>query len=267
VFGAVAIAAALFASAACSQVPFVPDQWQYGRPEEASTLRYCLDKRDPDWPVAADIGEALAAALLLKPSVHVVDNTLVTNDLDDLYPTLLQFCDLYLGFKLLPGAYPPWMVLTRPYYEVSYVYLSAKPGLSALADIPASAKIGAAIGTAADFRLVQYLESIPTTQRWNRVPLTTSEAAIDAVKNGSVDVALVWGPSFWAMQQQDPTLASLHVLAPRPLPATTVGVGAAMLGNQPFLRSNVDQAIQALAADGTIQAILDKRHFPATVPR
>jgi len=53
-------------------------------------------------------------------------------------------------------------------------------------------------------------------------------------------------------------------LSPSPLPAISADVGAAVLANESFLRSNVDQAIAALTRDGTIQAILDGNKFPAT---
>ena len=53
------------------------------------------------------------------------------------------------------------------------------------------------------------------------------------------------------------------MIAPAPLPASTVDIGAALLANETFLRSNVDQAIASLTADGTIEAILKATQFPA----
>jgi len=59
-------------------------------------------------------------------------------------------------------------------------------------------------------------------------------------------------------------LLPLRLLSPSPLPAASADVGAAVLANESFLRSNVDRAIAALTNDGTIQAILDGNKFPAT---
>src|SRR5215469_7571249 len=95
--------------------PFVPDEWKFGRRQDSSTLHYCVDSRDPDFPVARKIGAAIAGALLLQPQEHVIGGNTAGEDLDNLYRVLLETCDVALGFKLLPGgAYPEWMTLTRP---------------------------------------------------------------------------------------------------------------------------------------------------------
>jgi polar amino acid transport system substrate-binding protein len=83
------------------------------------------------------------------------------------------------------------------------------------------------------------------------------------VLKNTAGVALVWGPSFWALAQSDPAIAKLRTISPNPLPTLTADIGAAVLANESFLRSNVDQAIAALTADGTIKAILDGHKFPA----
>jgi hypothetical protein len=102
-----------------AQTPFVPDDWKYGKRQESSTLHYCVDARDPDLPVARKIGEAIATALLLQPREHVIGENVAGESLDNLYQVFLGTCDLYLGFKLIPDAYPEWMKLTRPYYRAS----------------------------------------------------------------------------------------------------------------------------------------------------
>ena len=94
--------------------------------------------------------------------------------------------------------------------------------------------------------------------------MSSDEAALKALMNGTIAVALVWGPALWALQRSDPAFAGVRVIAPSPLAAAVADVGAAVLANESFLRSNVDQAIASLIADGTIQAILDSNKFPAT---
>ena len=93
--------------------------------------------------------------------------------------------------------------------------------------------------------------------------MSSDEFALRAVLRGTVGAALVWGPSLWALQMSDQAIAKLRVIAPAPLPVSTADVGAAMLANEAFLRSSVDQAIASLTADGTIKAILDTNKFPA----
>ena len=165
-------------SAARAQTPFVPDDWKYGKRQESSTLHYCVDARDPDLPVARKIGAAIATALLLQPREHVIGENVAGESLDNLYQVFLGTCDLYLGFKLIPDAYPEWMKLTRPYYRASYVFAAIDAGWRALADMPKSRAIGATMGTGADLRLIQYLQALTPAERWSRFPMSSDEAAL-----------------------------------------------------------------------------------------
>lgn len=95
----------------------------------------------------------------------------------------------------------------------------------------------------------------------------SDELALRALARNATGAALVWGPSFWALRPTDPAFAGLRIMPPRPLPDSTVDVGATLLARETFLRSNIDQAIAALTADGTIQSILDSEKFPASPVR
>jgi polar amino acid transport system substrate-binding protein len=261
---AAVLAWCLAQSAALAQTPYVPDEWKFGKRQDGAALNYCVDERDPDLPVAKEIGRAVAQALLLQPKEHAIGQNTVGEDIDNLYRVFLETCDVFLGFKLISDAYPQWLAITRPYYRTSYVLVTADAGLKALADMPKSTAIGATIGTSGDFRLIQYLQALPAEQRWNRFPMGSDELALNALVRGTVGVALVWGPSFWALQKSDPAFAGLRPISPRPLPESVIGVGATLLANETFLRSSVDDAIASLVADGSIGAILDRNKFPAT---
>jgi polar amino acid transport system substrate-binding protein len=244
--------------------PFAPEQWNIGRRTDESKLRYCVDPRDPAWEVDGAIADAIAQALLLEPVRFVVKKEMVLEDLTKVYEILLKDCDLYMGFKLLAEGYPQWVTLSRPYYEAGYVFVTDDPGIATLADLPAGRPIGATMGTMAHYRLVSYLMAVPAEQRWPAFPFGTNEFTLNALLEGTVDVALVWGPEFWARQKADPAYADFHVIDSNPLPPTTIGVGVLMLSNQKFLRTSVDEAIAALSADGTVAQILESFDFPAT---
>jgi len=264
---AVAIAIAtiiLCGGAAFAQdTPYVPDEWKYGRRQTGTTLQYCLDTRDPDLPIARKIGQAIAQALLLEPKPRELGQNSVGEDLDNLYRVFLESCDVYLGFKLIPDAYPAWLAVTRPYYRTSYVLVTTNAQWNSLADMPRAQAVGATIGTSADIRLVQYLQALPVDDRWSRFPMGSDELALRALLRETVGVALVWGPSFWALRQSDPDFAKLRIISAKPLPDSAVDVGATLLTRESFLRNNIDQAIASLTADGTIQSILDSEKFPA----
>jgi polar amino acid transport system substrate-binding protein len=260
-----AIVLALLTGAAQAQdVPFVENRQQFGPRQEPGVLRFCVDHRDSDWEIAQQVGAAMAEALLLRPVEVPIEDQIVTLDLDELYRVLLEDCDVHLGFKLLPQAYPPWMMLSRSYYSASYVLAVTDPSWRSLADVPAGQAISSTIGTAADLLFASYVLNQPVDRRWRRLPMSTDRAAIDAVVSGTSVAALVWAPGLWALQQSGEVPSSVRLIPTAPLPETMVGVGAAMLSDQTFLRTELDQAIGSLVADGTLQGIFDSAGFPAT---
>lgn len=263
--GALTAGPAVAQEADFDDVPFADGQWNIGRRLDESQLRYCVDRRDPDWEVAASIADAIAAGLLLEPVRYVVENEIVLEDITKLYPIMLKHCDVHMGFKLIPQGYAPWITLTRAYYDAEYVFVSADPALTRLADLPPGRTIGATIGTTAHIRLASYLKALPVEKRWPAYPMSNNEQALDSLLSGSVDVALVWAPSLWGKQHTDPAYAKLHTIDPNPLPPTMLGVGAVVLADQKFLRNAIDEAIVALSADGTLASILASFDFPATV--
>ena len=247
--------------------PYANGEWNIGRRVDESQLRYCVDPRDPDWQVDSAIADAIAEALLLEPKRYVVESQLILEDLTNLYEVMLKHCDVHMGFKLIPEGYPSWLTPSRAYYETGYVFVTKNPDIHKLGDLAAGHPIGATVGTTAHIRLVSYLLALPAEKRWPIYPYGTNDLALESLRNRAVDVALVWAPDLWLKQQQDPSFAALHVIEAAPLPPTTLGVGALLLQQNTFLRTTVDQAIAALVSDGTIQSILERYNFPATVKR
>jgi polar amino acid transport system substrate-binding protein len=247
----------------------VVDDWRYGNRESNAALSYCIDERDPDWTVARKIAAAVAGALLLRPHEYLIADDPRTadmsgEDLDDTYRLLIQHCDVLFGFKLVPDVYPDWVTITRPYYRSQYIYLAANPDWHALRDMPVNRPIGATVGTRADMRLSQYLLAVTSDKRWDKYPMASDEAALQAVLQGTTGAALVWAPTLWALHRSNAELGRLHELAPSPLPVSTADVGAILLSKQVFLRISLDRAIASLTSDGTIAGILKDADFPAT---
>jgi polar amino acid transport system substrate-binding protein len=246
------------------EAPYAPGEWNIGRRVDESQFRYCVDPRDPAWQQDGEIADAIAHGLLLQPTRYVTPGEFVVEDLTRLYAILLEHCDVYMGFKLIPGGYPAWVTLTRPYSEVGYVFVTARLDIRALADLPPGRPIAATRGTTAHIRLASYNIALPANQRWPIFPYGTDQLSLESVLSNTADLALVWEPSFRDMQRQNPAYAAFRIIAPTPLPPTTLGVGGLLLRQNTFLRAAIDQAIAALTADGTIPAILNKYKSPAT---
>ena len=246
-------------------VPFANNQWNIGRRVDESKLRYCIDRRNPDWEVAAEIVATVAEALLLEPQRYEVKSDIIDEDITRIYAIMLEHCDIHMGFKLIPGHYPDWITLTRSYYQAEYVFVTADPNILTLADLAPSRAIGPVLGTSAHIRLVSYVKALPAKERWPIYPMGTSELMLKSLLDGIIDVGLVWAPTFWAIQRQDPAYEKIHMIDPTPLPPTSLGVGALLLSDKIFLRTAFDEAIIALIEDGTIAGILEKFNFPARI--
>ena len=246
-------------------VPYAPSQYEIGRPLGQSEFRYCVDPRDVSWQVDGEIADAIAQSLLLEPKRYVVPSEYTVEDFTKVYAILLQNCDVYMGFKLIPNGYPDWVTITRAYDQIGYEFVTAKPDIHALADLPPGRPVAGTVGTTATVRVSTYSAALPPDKRWLIFPYISDEMALGSIIKGEADVAVVWGPSFWDRQQHDPAYAAVHVIDSNPVPVTTLGVGGILLKQNAFLRTTIDQAIAALIADGTIKAIVDKYKYPATV--
>lgn len=235
--------------------PYAYGEWNMGRRVDDTQFRYCVDPRDPGAEQDGEVGDAIARGLLLQPQRYVIPNDAEIEDLTKLYSILLQHCDVVMGFKLIPGGYPPWVGLTRAYTQVPYVFVTARTDLKTLADLPPGRPIAATGGTTAHVRLASYNLSLSPQKRWPIFPYGSDQMALEGVASGAADVGVVWAPSFRAQQRANPAIASFRVIASDPLPATTLGVGGLMLRQNAFLRSAIDQAITAMTSDGTLAAI------------
>ena len=246
-------------------VPFANNQWNIGRKVDESQLRYCIDRRNPDWELAAEIIDAVSGALLLEPKRYEVESDFVNDHITKIYAIMLEHCDIHMGFKLIPGGYPNWVTLSRPYYHAEYVFVTTDPDITSLDSLAPTRPIGPMMGTSAHIRLISYIKTLSAENRWPIYPMGTSEILFKSLLNGKIDVALLWAPTLWAKQLEDSVYSDLHVIEPAPLPPTILGVGALMLADKIFLRTAFDEAINALIEDGTISGILKKFNFPATV--
>ena len=181
----------------------------------ASTLQYCLDARDPDLPVARKIGARDRAGAAARgqaardrpehgrrgPRQSLPGVSRKLRRLSRLQADPGRLSAMARGdAALLPHLLRPGDGRTRNGIR--------SPTCRAVQ------AIGATIGTSADIRLIQYLQALPgraaagAAFRWGRTNSRCSALARD-----TVGVALVWGPSFWALRQSDPAFANLRIIS------------------------------------------------------
>jgi polar amino acid transport system substrate-binding protein len=194
----------------------------------------------------------------------VVDDTNTRLDFEAVYRRLRGDCRIFFGFKLLAGGYPDWVATTRPYYETGYVLVAPPPQPASLEAMPRDRALAVAIGSAADFRFVQYNNALPADRRFRRFPYRGDAEAMQAVVDGQAAAALVWGPAFSHLRSTEPAFAAFAEFSPAPLELPAVPVGAILLDTDTFLRQSVDEAIASLVADGSIARILSEQGMPGT---
>jgi polar amino acid transport system substrate-binding protein len=251
---------------AFAQYPPVPRDLLHGPPSgrrlSGDSITFCVDPRDPGHAVDEEVARAIAGALLLKPEFHTIERTFVSEDIENVYVDLVNECHVYLGFKLLPGAYPNWLTPTSAYYLASYVMAVDDPSWEAIGDIPRSMAVGGVPGSPGDIRLLTYINALPPDERWARYPQGSHERALQAVLDGELGGALVWAPAFWELKGAHPAFADLRTFL---VPGVSEGIGVCgvILSGNPFLRSALDDAITAITQDGTVAGILAHFDYPA----
>lgn len=251
-----------------AQAPVLPPTWFPNREPsvDAQRVSFCEDPREPAHAVDRAIAEAIAGALLVEPRIHVVERQVVVEqEYEGLYVDLIDHCAVYLGFKLYSNTYPGWLTLTRPFYEARFVVVTPNQEWRSLDDVPKDVAIGAVQGTMGDIRFLTLNNARAAAERWRRAPVGRPERAFDALLDGVVGALIVWEPWWWALRQERPELAQLRVLDSPEISEPWIGVGGITLADRAFVRSSVDQAIASLAADGTLEQILESFDFPGRV--
>jgi hypothetical protein len=260
--------AALWAGSFAAAQPELPLHWFTERLplSDGNAISFCIDPRDPGHVVDAAIAEAIADALLVDVRLHVVDRPLQSeDDFEDLYFELVEYCAVYVGFRLYSETYPEWIITTRGFYESRFVLVTADPAWSTLDDIPLDVPIGVVQGTLGDIRFLMSNNAQTVDRRRPRVPLGLPHLAFDALLAGNVGALLVWEPWWWWLGQEREDVAALHVVEAPSISEPGTEVGAVLLSNRTFIRTQVDEAIGALIADGTIAAILERFEYPGLV--
>ena len=139
-------------------------------------------------------------------------------DLDDTYRMLIEHCDVFFGFKLVPtrirtGSPSRGRIIAAP----TFTSLPIRPG-SRWRDMPTARAIGATIGTARIMRLTQYLLAVGADKALGQVSDGVGRGGVAGGAGGTAGAALVWAPAFWALRKTDPAIADLREMAPTPLP-------------------------------------------------
>ena len=134
----------------------------------------------------------------------------------------------------------------------------AEPGWESLGDIPKDRKLGTAMASLGEMNYITWAQQQAKADRWIRYPYADFNKMATRVLDGTIAGMVLWQPALARLQKERPDAAKLRIIANDPIPLADVSVGALVSSRNSFLRSQVDQAIDALVQDGTIATLMEK---------
>jgi ABC-type amino acid transport substrate-binding protein len=211
--------------------------------------------------IDVDLSHALAQKLQVKLRIDWLDvqhETAMGELLEDK-------CDLVLGEAVADNRVADdeelagKILYSRPYYGTGYVLVRRKngPEVQSLKELqgPRSQRLGTEAGSIADYRLRQrgYLRQLFRNQL----------ATLKALSDGAIDYAYLWANAGWLVH----TSPELNVeLVTRFEPVDHWNIAVAMRRGDNALKDQVDAALGALIADGTVARVLTAYHVPYFPP-
>lgn len=255
------IAAALFVTTTAVQAQILPQQLQTQEREvQGNRIRACVDDYSAGGKLDRAIAQAIGDALFLEVEYkEALRGFPLDGDgyLAELQIQLNNECDLFMGVSVQPNMpFPDWALITRPYAEVPFVLVTDKPDYNSLGDVPYGLTIGTALASLGERVFATSVAQRPEDQRWKRLPYADFELMTTRMREDKLAAMILWHPSLLQLAEKVPDVADLRVIAMDPVPQANVLVGALISTRNTFLRTQVDNAIAELSADGTIDQIL-----------
>lgn len=226
----------------------------------ATPLRLCADPTNPPFSsnragapgLYLELGAAIGQALD-RPVEPVWEMTYFGKHA--MRETLLAGkCDMSIGLPTGAGFMGPRLIFSRAFMQVGFALVlpkGARPTLVALR----GKRVAVQLSTPPQDLLAEHDEITSAT-------FLDPESAVQALADGHVDVAFVWGPSAGYMNH-----TQLHDrFAVTPVAGTGMqwNVGIGFSNKQPALRDQVDRALGTLG--GTVARLAKKYGFPAQAP-
>lgn len=248
---------------AWAQVPWVPPEYLSNvRRLQVSSITFCIYVDGPTAEFDRAVAMEIAAMLLLEPQFlelvrppfRLTDDDLV----EELYILLTDHCDGILGLSLIADSYPDWIGLTRPYYWTPYVLAVTDSNYRRLSDIPRDKAIGSRLLTQADMEFISFLSTLPTDQRWRRIPYINDRLLVERLLDGTIAGALFWAPALYEATGGNPDDLGIRIASVSPLRGLERPVGIGVRSSDSFLRLMLDEAIAALTEDGIIDELLER---------
>lgn len=232
------------------------------RRQKGDSLIFCNDAnsrlRDFDRDIAKAIGDALFLKVDFKEGFGGFP---LSGDgfLQELQIAMTNDCDVMMGMSVQEeSAFPDWAAMTRPYVSLPYVMAVIEPDWKSLGDIPFDRMLGTSMQSMGEMVYITWSQQQPEAKRWVRLPYADMDLMVKRLNDGRLGGIMLWQPTYSQLKKNNPEAKDLRLVDLKPVPNVYTKVGALVDARDSFLRTEVDQAIEALAADGTIGKIMEK---------
>lgn len=255
--------------AALAQTHGVPPEFlKNTRRMDGERLSVCADVSGRTVAFDKEVAQMIADALFLQMDYQEGFGGYPTSGdgfLDELQIAMTNTCDILMGMTVQENSpFPEWTALSRPYVSLPYL-MFVKEDYASLLDIPTDQKIGTALGSMGERVFITWNQQRPKTDRYTRFPYADMQLMARRVLDGTIAGGLIWAPAWAELQRQAPEMtAELRTIPLQPVPATVTRIGVLVKARDSFLRARIDEAIDALVADGSIAAKLEEFGYLGT---
>lgn len=235
-------------------------------------ISFCLNTASVLVDLDRAVAQAIGDALLLDVTFHETKTPFKVAQFDfriplterELFLAMNNDCDAFIGIRLSPGRTPDWMTISQPYYRSRVLFASTNEAYRSFADVPAGEKIGSRLGAPGDAVFTSYLRSLPQGQRPQRVPYPDNKTLLDRLQDGAVSTIFIWELAPYFASGGDVAAMGFKSSFEPPFAIQQLEFGVAFLRQDTYMRGLVDEAISALAADGTIAALAEEAGIPVS---
>ncbi len=237
-----------------------PEEMNNTRRLAGDSINVCFDVTSLGRPFDEAVAKAIGDALFLQ--VNVIEGFggfPLTGDgfLDELTLAMNNTCDMFMGVSVSTNTpVSEAFSLTRPYATIPFVLVVADPTWTSLNDIPKDERLGTAMASMGEMNYITWAQQQPKAERWIRLPYADMNKMTTRVLDGTIAGMILWQPTLSKLLKERADAAGLRIIPATPLPDADVRVGALVSSRDSFLRDQVDQAIDALVADGTIANLM-----------
>lgn len=245
-----------------------PSLLQNTRRMDGERLSVCADVSGRTVAFDKEVAQLIADALFLQMDYQEGFGGYPTSGdgfLDELQIAMTNSCDILMGMTVQENSpFPSWAALSRPYVSLPYL-MFVKEDYQQLLDIPLDRKLGTALGSMGERVFITWNQQRPKAQRYTRLPYADMALMATRVLDGSIAGGLIWAPTWAELERQSPDLTKeLRTITLQPVPETVTRIGVLVKARDSYLRARIDEAIDALVADGSIAAKLEEFGYLGT---